>query len=152
MPLFLCLFFIFCNIHTFIHSITFIDYIYPLPFAEASLHFLITCLLSGETPPCGAEPRIELGPALQQADALPTEPRRTLTETRRAILCYPTDFVLNSRQAFRIWIWVMSAFSRVSDPDPHESALIWVAGSGSGSRRAKMTHKNRKKVQNFHVL
>jgi hypothetical protein len=30
-----------------------------------------------ETPPCGAEPRIELGPALQQADALPTEPRRT---------------------------------------------------------------------------
>ncbi len=37
------------------------------------------------------------------------------------------------------------------DPDPHGSALILVAGSGSGSRRAKMTHKNRKKVQNFHV-
>ena len=30
-------------------------------------------------PPCGAEPRIELGPALQQADALPTEPRRTMS-------------------------------------------------------------------------
>jgi hypothetical protein len=29
-------------------------------------------------PPCGAEPRIELGPALQQADVLPTEPRRTI--------------------------------------------------------------------------
>jgi hypothetical protein len=29
-------------------------------------------------PPCGAEPRIELGPALQQADALPTEQRRTI--------------------------------------------------------------------------
>ncbi len=28
-------------------------------------------------PPCGAEPRIELGPALQQADALPAELRRT---------------------------------------------------------------------------
>jgi hypothetical protein len=28
-------------------------------------------------PPCGAEPRIELGPALQQADVLPTEQRRT---------------------------------------------------------------------------
>jgi hypothetical protein len=28
--------------------------------------------------PCGAEPRIELGPALKQADALPTEPRRTI--------------------------------------------------------------------------
>jgi hypothetical protein len=25
-------------------------------------------------------------------------------------------------------------------------------GFGSGSRRAKMTHKNKKKVQNFHVL
>jgi hypothetical protein len=34
---------------------------------------------------------------------------------------------------------------RVSDPDPdpHGSALICVAGSGS--RRAKITHKNRKK-------
>ncbi len=28
-----------------------------------------------EKPPCGAEPRIELGPAVQQADVLPTEPR-----------------------------------------------------------------------------
>ncbi len=27
------------------------------------------------------------------------------------------------------------------------SALIWVAGSGSGSRRAKMTHKNRKSTE-----
>ena len=35
-----------------------------------------------ETPPCGAELGIELGPALQQADALPTEPRRTIFLTR----------------------------------------------------------------------
>ncbi len=49
---------------------------------------------------------------------------------------------------------------RVSDPDPHGSALIWVAGSGSafncgsgsGSRRAKMTHKNRKKSRIFMIL
>jgi hypothetical protein len=67
-----CLFFIFYSKHTFIHPMTFIQYIYPSPFAEASLHFLIACLLSGETPPCGAESRIELGPALQQADALST--------------------------------------------------------------------------------
>jgi hypothetical protein len=80
-----CLFFIFYNIHTFIHSITFIQYIYPSPFAEVSLHFLIACLLSGETPPCGAKPRIELGPALQQADALPTEPRGTIAEPGRTI-------------------------------------------------------------------
>jgi hypothetical protein len=38
-----------------------------------------------ETPPCGAEPRFELGLALQQADALSTEPRRTITEPRRTI-------------------------------------------------------------------
>jgi hypothetical protein len=37
-------------------------------------------------------------------------------------------------------------------PDPHGSALIWVAGSGSGSRRAKMTHKNRKKSRIFMFL
>ena len=62
--------------HTFI--ITFVQYTHPSSFAEASLHFLIALVLSGEKPPCGAEPRIELGPAFQQADALPTEPRRTI--------------------------------------------------------------------------
>jgi hypothetical protein len=36
-------------------------------------------------PPCGAEPRFELGPALQQAGALPTELRCTLTELRCTI-------------------------------------------------------------------
>jgi hypothetical protein len=35
-----------------------------------------------------------------------------------------------------------SVLGRVSDSDPHESALIWF--DGSGSRRTKMTHKNRK--------
>jgi hypothetical protein len=34
--------------------------------------------------------------------------------------------------------------SRAVDPDPHSSAFIWVDGSGSGSRKAKMTHKYRK--------
>jgi hypothetical protein len=59
------------------HSITFIEYIYPLPLAEASLHFLIACNSVGQ-PPCDAKPGIELGPALQQADALSTEPRRPM--------------------------------------------------------------------------
>ncbi len=36
-------------------------------------------------PPRDAEPRIELGPALQQADALPTELLRSLTELRRIL-------------------------------------------------------------------
>jgi hypothetical protein len=46
-----CLFFIFYNIHTFIHPITFILYIYPSPFAGASLHFFIACELSGKNLP-----------------------------------------------------------------------------------------------------
>ncbi len=43
------LFFIFYNIHTYIHTITFKQYFYPSPFAEASLHIFIACLLSGGT-------------------------------------------------------------------------------------------------------
>ncbi len=39
-------------------------YIYPSPFTGASLHLLIACKLSWKNLPCGAEPRIELGPAL----------------------------------------------------------------------------------------
>ncbi len=48
-----CLFFIvfFYNIHTYIYSITFIQYIYPSPFAGASLHLLIAWKLSGKTLP-----------------------------------------------------------------------------------------------------
>jgi hypothetical protein len=46
MPHFLFIF-IFYDIHTFIQS----QYIYPSSFAEASLHFLIACMLSGENFP-----------------------------------------------------------------------------------------------------
>ncbi len=54
-------------------------------------------------PPWDAEPRLELGPALQQADALPTELRRILTLTftlpfKKALelsckLCYFTQLI-----------------------------------------------------------
>jgi hypothetical protein len=37
------------------------------------------------------------------------------------------------------------------DPDPHGFAFILVAGSGSGTRTAKITHKNIKEKY-FHVL
>ncbi len=51
----------------------------PSPFAEALLlHFLIAFVLGGEKPPWFAEPRFELGPALHQANALPTKLRCTL--------------------------------------------------------------------------
>jgi hypothetical protein len=74
-----CLFFIFLYIHTFIQS----QFIHPSPFAEASLHFFIACMLSGEDLPVVPSRESKPGPALQQADALPTEPRRTITEPRR---------------------------------------------------------------------
>jgi hypothetical protein len=38
--------------------------------------------------PMGAEPRFELGPALQQASALPTEPHCTLTEPHCILLSH----------------------------------------------------------------
>ncbi len=44
------------------------------------------CFCSVEGHLWGAEPRFELGPAVQQADALLSEPRRTLTEPRRTLL------------------------------------------------------------------
>ncbi len=49
MPLFLFLFLIFYAyiLHTFIQS----QFIHPSPFAEASLHFFIACMLSGEDLP-----------------------------------------------------------------------------------------------------
>ncbi len=46
------------------------------------------------------------------------------------------------------------AKSRVVDPDPHGSALILVAGSGSGFRRSKMTYicRTRKEFSCFEAL
>jgi hypothetical protein len=75
MPLFLFIFHILYNIHPFNHihtihfSVTIRRGLSPFP------HRLYA---QWERPPCGAEPGSELGPALQQADALPTEPRRTI--------------------------------------------------------------------------
>ncbi len=71
MPLSLYVFFIFLlqYVHSYNHSL--------ITFAEALLHFFIAAGSVGE-PPWGAEPRNELGPALQQASALPTELRCTL--------------------------------------------------------------------------
>ncbi len=70
------LFLIFYDIHTSIQSHsnnTFIRH-----HSSRSLSISSSPLSSAGKPPCGAEPRIELGHALQQADALPTEPRCTI--------------------------------------------------------------------------
>ncbi len=81
MPLFTFIFHIFYNIHTYIHTITFIRRHSLRPLSISS-----SLVCSVGKPPCGAEPRIVLGPALQQADALPTEPRRTMAETKQGII------------------------------------------------------------------
>ncbi len=79
-----CLFYIFYNIHT-VQSSNHIHTIHsPRPLSISS-----SLVAQWERPPCGAEPGIELGPAFQQADALPTEPRRTI----------------QVRDANRIWKW-----------------------------------------------
>jgi hypothetical protein len=80
-------FYLFWLFHTFI--ITFIHkYIHSYPFAETSLLFFIACFAQRETLPWGAEPGFELGPAIQQASALPTEPRCTLVEYSLEIMYY----------------------------------------------------------------
>ncbi len=70
-----CLFLIFYNIHTFIQSHLYITFSVAIRRGHSSsLHRLYA---RWEKPPCCVEPRIELWPAFQQADVLPTEPRRT---------------------------------------------------------------------------
>ncbi len=54
-------------------------YIYPSLFAEAFLHFFNACCSEGKIAPWGAEPRFQLRSAIQQASALPTELRCTLS-------------------------------------------------------------------------
>ncbi len=76
---------LFCLLCTqYIHTITFIKYIHPSPFAR----FLSISSAQWEKPPWDAEPRIELGPALQQADALPSELSRTLLSYAAPKLSY----------------------------------------------------------------
>jgi hypothetical protein len=82
MSLFFFTFTIF-NIHsynTIIHS--FILHHFPRPV------FLYLHRFSDqqEKPLWGANPRIELGPAIQQADALPIEPLHTLIEPHRSLI------------------------------------------------------------------
>ncbi len=60
--------------------------IHPSPFAEARLLVSSSLLCSArEEPLWGAEPRLELGPALQQADAVLTKPRRPQTKPSRPL-------------------------------------------------------------------
>jgi hypothetical protein len=63
----------------YIHSYTFF-----MTFAEFRSSFFIA-VRSGRGLHWGSEPGFELGAAIQQPAALPTEPRRTLNEPRRTL-------------------------------------------------------------------
>ncbi len=75
---------------TYIHSFSHIHTIH--------LSVTIRSYAQWETPPCGAEPRIELEPALQQADALPNEPRRTLFLPHSFITAFYKSWNINLSQ------------------------------------------------------
>jgi len=70
---------------TYIHSVTFIQYIHPSPSPHYPHHPLISVQLSEIKPPWSAEPRIEHGPALQKDHAPSTELCCTLTELRHTL-------------------------------------------------------------------
>ncbi len=70
--------FIIFNIHSYntvIHSFILHHFLYLHRFSDQQ-----------EKPLWGANPRIELGPAIQQADALLIEPRHTLIEPHRRLI------------------------------------------------------------------
>ncbi len=61
------------------------SYIHPSPFADVIDYLLIAGKLSGEKPPWGVKPRIELAPAVQQAHyakAHPSEPQKNRTDSK----------------------------------------------------------------------
>jgi hypothetical protein len=66
----LFVYFIFYNIGTYIHSFNHIHTLHLSVMIRRGLSPFPHCMEAQlEKPPCGAEPRIELGYALQQADA-----------------------------------------------------------------------------------
>jgi hypothetical protein len=92
-------YFFYFLLHTYIHSFNHIHTIHLSIAIRGGLSPSPHCLKAQwEDPPCGAEPGIELGPALQQADALPTEPRRAIlnhaapSEPRRTILSHAAPY------------------------------------------------------------
>jgi hypothetical protein len=119
MPLFLFIF-IFYNIHS-VQSFNHIHTIHsPRPLSISS-----SLVAQWERPPCGAEPGIELGPAFQQADALQTEPRRTIinhaapfifTHVRVSvgILIHLSDTVEAADWARASYIWILNVYELIS--------------------------------------
>ncbi len=68
-----------------------------------------------QTPPWGAESGLELGPALQRADVLPTEPRRTHSDPRRTQLSYVAPIDLENVHSKMILIWKIQFFAYLAN-------------------------------------
>ncbi len=82
---FFCLFCYFI-VHKYIHSFSLVNTVHSsAAIRRASSPSPHRWSARWEKPPWGAEPRIELGPALQQGKALQTELRPTLSELRRTL-------------------------------------------------------------------
>ncbi len=104
------------TVDTFIHH-SFIHSLRPIS---------ISSQLSAQwvEPPWGAEPRFELGPALQQASALPSEPHCTLTEPH-CTLIIDVNFHLYQKQ--------QKHFYKTTEPwsassSPHNLQLTYSTG------------------------
>ncbi len=74
---------------------------------QSSCIFIFYPLTQHEKPPRGAKPRVEPGPALQQADALPAELRRTLFYQDliwRGVQVHSDDFKKLNEFAESAWV------------------------------------------------
>ncbi len=134
-----CLFFIFYTIHTFIQSHSYNTFIRRHSLRPLSISSSLVRAHRETTP------RIELGPALQQAVALLTEPRRnidwatrTITEPRRTplnLVCriiillfclkYLLHFLYSLFQMDQNLLWIRTEFAWVNhNPPPPATPLL----------------------------
>jgi hypothetical protein len=90
MPLFLFIFHIL--LHTYIHLITFFQYIYPSPFAEASLHIVIACKLSGKNLPVVPSRESNSGLPYSKPTCYQLCHAAPLTVPRHTILCHAAPY------------------------------------------------------------
>ncbi len=119
-PLFFFIFYIFSRtIHSIIH-----------PFAEGPLLFPHCSSLS-RGPPWGAEPVFKLGPAVQQADELLSELRRTLIELRRTLNVHKCWYMCSGRWQSWARRWLTLWRSGWS------WSISWTSSSPSAARSAR---------------
>ena len=100
----------------------------------------------------GAEPGIEPGPAVQQADALLFELRRTLFELRRTLIwaaphpcTYTYTYTCISTDVWRIWIWRINVSVYSTIVSPIHISMYWRVYSG----RTKYSVRTKYSAQSY---